>query len=180
MAIAVNISGQAELARIQAHLARLSDTGNRKKLLNLIGAEAETQTHRRIRDEKTAPDGTPWESWSDAYAKTRHGNHALLMGEGELDDSIQYLVKGNKVYVGSPLIYAAVHQEGFDGAVQISAHHRRITQAFGKVLRHPVWQSVAAHVRHMKVPKREYLGLSQDNQQDLYALIGDFYGELLP
>ncbi|WP_283132485.1 phage virion morphogenesis protein [Enterovibrio norvegicus] len=179
MAIAVNITGDAELQRLQQHIARLSDAGNRRQLLALIGAEAETQTHRRIRDEKTAPDGTPWEGWSDGYAKTRHGNHSLLMGNGELDDSIQFQVRGNKVHVGSPLVYAAVHQDGFEGAVNIAAHHRRITQAFGKVLRHPVWQSVGAHVRHMKVPQREYLGLSNENRQDLYALIGDFYGDLL-
>ncbi|MEI8607815.1 hypothetical protein P4S70_01240 [Enterovibrio sp. Hal110] len=55
MAIAVNITGDAELQRLQQHIARLSDAGNRRQLLALIGAEAETQTHRRIRDEKPRP-----------------------------------------------------------------------------------------------------------------------------
>lgn len=179
MSISVEIRGDVELQRIRQHVEQLSDTGNRAKLLELIGAEVESQTHRRLRDEKTAPDGSAWEPWSDGYAATRHGNQSLLMGEGALDDSIQYFITGSKVHVGSPLAYAAVHQDGFDGAVQISAHNRLIKQAFGRALKSPVWQSVKAHTRQMSVPQREYLGLSTENQRDLQALIGDFWGEKL-
>lgn len=178
MGISVDIQG-AELQGILAHIQKLNDPASRERLLDLIGAEVESQTHRRIRDEKTAPDGSAWPEWSTSYAATRHGNQSLLMGGGELDDSIQYLVRGKKVHVGSPLAYAAVHQEGFDGAVNISAHNRLIRKAFGKALKSPVWQTVKPHTRQMQTPQREYLGLSTENQHDLQALIGDFYGDIL-
>ena len=177
MSISVHITGDEHLAQIQAHIERLSDAG--EQLLNLIGAEVETQTHRRLRNEKTAPDGAPWLDWSERYAKTRHSNHSLLMSEGELDDSIQYYTNRNTVHVGSPLVYASLHQNGHNENVQISSHNRLINQAFGKALAHPVWQTVKSHSRHIQVPQREYLGLSDENSQDIQRLLFDFYGDLL-
>ncbi|WNJ96542.1 phage virion morphogenesis protein [Vibrio ruber] len=180
MSISVTIyNGDTELQQMRQFLERLSDTGNRDKLMHLIGAEAESQTHRRIRNEKTAPDGSPWPEWSPQYSGTRHGNQSLLMGDGALDDSIQYYVKGNQVSIGSSLAYAAVQNDGFDGMVSVPAHTRLIHQAFGRELAFPVYQSVSAHSRHLEVPQREYLGLSSENETDLLTLIGDFYGDML-
>lgn len=179
MGISVDVTGDLDLSSVQELIVKLSDAGNRNELLDLIGAEAESQTHRRIRDEKTAPDGTPWPEWSDNYAKTRHGNQSLLMGSGELDDSIQYQVRDENVYLGSALVYSSVHQEGFDAGIKVKSHTRLIRQAFGKVLNSPVLQTVKSHVRHMKVPQREYMGLSDENKDDIEGLIFDFYGDLL-
>ena len=97
--------------RILARLERLAefDLG---PLLEGIGMEVETQTRRRIQDEKTTPDGGSWPEWSADYAKTRHSGHSLLQGEGHLLDSITYEVTGDSVLVGSPLVYAATHQFG--------------------------------------------------------------------
>ena len=97
--------------RISELAAGLTDFG---PLLESIGAEVESQTRRRIAEEKAAPDGTPWQPWSDAYAETRHGGHSLLEGEGELLDSLQFLVGSDRVEIGSNLIYAAIHQHGGD------------------------------------------------------------------
>lgn len=107
--IQIEISG---LERLQDRLAAIADLKSDHDFLDAIGAEIESQTHRRIREEKTAPDGQKWPKWSDDYAATRHGGHSLLMGHGELDDSIQFDVDGDEVLVGSNLIYAAIHQFG--------------------------------------------------------------------
>lgn len=97
--------------RILARLERLAefDLG---PLLEGIGMEVETQTRRRLQDDKAAPDGSPWPEWSADYARTRHGGHSLLQGEGHLQGSITYEVRGDSVLVGSPLVYAATHQFG--------------------------------------------------------------------
>ncbi len=79
-----------------------------------IGAEVESQTRRRIEEGGPDPDGTPWEEWSDAYAGTRHAGHSLLVGEGDLLDSIQFITRGAEVEVGTNLIYGAIHQFGGD------------------------------------------------------------------
>ena len=97
--------------RISELAAGLTDF---RPLLEAIGAEVESQTRRRISEEKASPDGTPWQPWSEAYGETRHGGHSLLEGEGDLLDSIQYVVEGDRVEIGSNLIYAAIHQHGGD------------------------------------------------------------------
>ena len=97
--------------RISELAAGLTDF---RPLLESVGGEVESQTRRRISEEKAAPDGTPWQPWSDDYAETRHGGHSLLEGEGELLDSLQFLVGDDQVEIGSNLIYAAIHQHGGD------------------------------------------------------------------
>ena len=83
-------------------------------LLDVIGATVESQTRRRISEEKSAPDGAAWPDWSEEYAATRHGKNSLLEGEGDLIGSLDHQVAGNEVEVGSNLIYAAPHQFGFE------------------------------------------------------------------
>lgn len=179
MAQAVQVIGLEEIQRYEELIATLGDPKHKAELLDAMGAIVESQTRRRIADEKTAPDGSPWPDWSPQYAKTRHGNQSLLQGGGDLLDSITYVVQRNQVRIGSPLPYSGVHQDGFSGAVQVDAHTRLITQAFGKALAFPVYQSVGAFTRQMNTPQREFLGLSSDNQHEVFAVIGDFWKELM-
>lgn len=111
-----------------------------------IGGEVESQTRRRIQSEKASPGGEPWPAWSEQYARTRHGGHSLLQGEGPLLDSIQSLVEGDELQVGSNMDYAAAQNFGFDEA---------------------------------NLPAREYLGLSQENVDDLEAVILHWVGRQL-
>ncbi len=81
-------------------------------ITNTVAAIVESQTRRRIQDEKTAPDGTPWAAWSPGYAETRHSGQSLLQGEGDLLDTIFGEQRGDEAVVGSPLVYAAIQQHG--------------------------------------------------------------------
>ena len=112
----LEISIESEgLDRLNLRLAQLTaGLTDFRPLLEALGAEVESQTRRRISEEKAAPDGTPWQPWSDAYGETRHGGHSLLEGEGELLDSLQFLVGSDRVEIGSNLVYAAIHQHGGD------------------------------------------------------------------
>jgi phage gpG-like protein len=58
---------------------------------------------------------------------------------------------------GSKVPYAAVHEEGFQGTVQIPAHSRTQTQAFGRKIDPPQTVQVSAHSREMSIPARPYL-----------------------
>lgn len=179
MSISVQVTGTNELQRYQQLMDTLGDPKHKAELLDALGGIVESQTKRRIQDEKSSPNGKPWAEWSSAYAKTRHGNQSPLQGDGDLLDSIQFVVEKNQVRIGSPLAYAAVHQDGFSGAVQVDAHTRLITQAFGKALAFPVYQSVGAFSRLMNIPQREFLGLSTDNQNEVYAVLGSFFEGLM-
>ncbi|KEA51797.1 MULTISPECIES: phage virion morphogenesis protein [Mangrovibacter] len=180
MAISVEVSGTEQLAKVRMAVEKLSDGALQQELLESIGATVESQTRRRISDEKTSPAGEKWQDWSERYRKTRNGNQSLLQGNGDLLDSIQFITERGRVRVGSPLAYAAVHQDGFSGNVSVSAHKRLITQAFGRALKHGVWQTVGAHKRMMNIPQREYLGLSAENNDELMHVISDFWNGVLP
>ncbi|MBF0445089.1 MAG: phage virion morphogenesis protein [Magnetococcales bacterium] len=139
-AIIINAQG---LERLQARLNNLAglELGS---LTEALAAEGESQTRRRIAEEKEAPDGTAWEEWSDSYAETRHGGHSLLEGEGDLLDSINAFVDGETAHVGSNLIYAAIHQFG------------------------------GAEVGMDYIKPRPYLGFSADNSDDLVGVVDDW------
>lgn len=66
---------------------------------------------------KAAPDGSPWQEWSEDYAKTLESHQSLLVAnskEGaQLWDSLTHQVIGDEaVLVGTNVIYAATHQFG--------------------------------------------------------------------
>jgi phage virion morphogenesis protein len=82
------------------------------ELLDALGMLIVGQTQRRIHKEKTAPDGTDWQEWSERYAKTRHANHSLLENEGYLVQGMQHVVSGDEVHVGTNMIYGATQQFG--------------------------------------------------------------------
>jgi phage gpG-like protein len=52
--------------------------------------------------------------------------------------------------------YAAVHEFGFRGTVQVPAHSRRMTQAFGRPV-DPRQVAVQAHSMRMNIRARPYL-----------------------
>jgi len=115
------------------------------KLEGKAAAVIESQTRRRISSEKTDPEGTAWDDWSPAYAKTRHGGHSLLQSTGALlDDIFHDKQRGNWV-VGSSLIYAAIHNEGGGETAGRS-----------------------------NIPARRFIGLSADNEQELDEILFDY------
>lgn len=111
------------------------------QLYDTLGSEIESQTRRRISEEKTDPDGDEWDEWSEAYAAARPSRGGLLDLGGGLVDSIAYEVAGDAIIVGSNLVYALVHQEGH---------------------------------KDMGIPARPYLGVSEENLDDLGQLVVDF------
>ena len=112
MSLAITVDS-AGLEGLNERIRRLAaGLGDSESLLQSLAAEIESQTRRRIADEKSAPDGTPWPGWSDAYARSRHGGHSLLQSEGSLLDSITSAVSSGAAETGSNLVYAALQQFG--------------------------------------------------------------------
>ncbi len=136
--------------RLAERIARLGDMDTRP-LMDEAGALLVSQTQRRIDSEKTDPDGTPWQAWSESYAGSRHHGQSLLVASEALLDSIDHIVGlgGDSVEWGTNLIYGGSHQNGLD--MSVVGSRRRIT-----------------------IPARPYLGISEDNEADLAYLIDDF------
>lgn len=132
-------------------IGRLNDD-ELAELIYQVGGMVEDQTKLRIADEKRAPDGQPWAPWSEAYDNSRnHAKHSLLVGEGNLRDSIQNYTTGLEAVVGSNLIYAAVHQNGTDPS------RRKAGVPDGAV--------------GAGIPARPYLGLSAENRNAIEELV---------
>ena len=111
------------------------------QITKTVAGTIDTQTRRRIQDEKTAPDGTPWADWSPAYAETRHSGQSLLQGEGDLLDTLFGKQRGDDAVVGSPEIYAAIQQHG------------------------------GAEVGKPELPARQFLGVSDDNAREIEDVV---------
>ena len=94
--------------RAHASIGRLLDTlANPRPALDEIGARLVASTLERFRSE-SAPDGTPWQRSLRALVQ----GGQTLQDTGRLRDSIQHVVRGDGVDIGSNLVYAAIHQFG--------------------------------------------------------------------
>ena len=59
--------------------------------------------------------------------------------------------------VGTNKEYAAAHEYGFDGVVNVRQHLRMQVVAFGKRMIAPKQVTVKAHTAHMRLPERSFL-----------------------
>lgn len=132
------------------------------ELLESLGATVESQTRRRIEEEQTAPDGTPWPAWSSGYAATRHGNQNLLQNEGHLLDSLHYVVGVDDVRIETNLIYAAIHQ--FGGTIK-PKNGPHLVFSLGE-------QTV--FTKEVNLPARPFMGLSDEDIDEIEQTLSNF------
>ena len=115
-AFEIDLSDVERMAReLTAAMNRLK-VMDQAQLLHDLGVEMEAQTKERF-EEKVDPDGTPWEAWSTRYAARRRKQApgaSILRGRGPgLYESIASAVSGERINVGSRMVYAGVHQHGW-------------------------------------------------------------------
>ena len=165
------------LKAVQARLDRLGELGatELRPLLEEIGETVASQTKQRF-DDQTAPDGTAWAP----SQRATDDDGQILVDKGILKNAIGYQVGSGQVQIGTNVVYGAVHQLGSaDEPVKVPAHQRRITQAFGRELRFPVWVDVGAYSFVQNIPARPYLGLSDADEAEIGQVVDDFIREVL-
>jgi phage gpG-like protein len=96
------------------------------------------------------------------YVKTdKLSGQVLHVRTGTLRRSINQSVKqdGKRVLgvVGTNVKYARAHEYGFSGTVDVKAHLRTISQAFGRPLATPATQNIRAYSRKVNLPERSFL-----------------------
>lgn len=140
----------------------------RRPALRAIGQGGVSQTRRRFQLGR-APDGTPWK-------KGRKKTGQTLIKDAFLVRSIAAQPPSETgVSWGSNRVYAAIHQMGFSGPVQVGAHSRVVRQIFGRPTT-PRRQDVKAHTRQMNMPARPYLGISAQDGVDLSTILLNYIG----
>lgn len=115
-AIALDVSDLERMSRdIAQAMNRLSNM-DQAQLLHEMGVEMEGQTKERF-EEKKSPSGSPWRHWSPRYAERQRRSNpgaSILRGGGPgLYESISSRVTRQGLVVGSRMVYAGVHQEGW-------------------------------------------------------------------
>lgn len=128
-------------------------------LLEEIAALGESQTRRRITDEKTAPDGTPWKP-------NLAGTSILLQSGQNLLASVASSSDDEEAVWGAGWEFAHIHQ---DGAV--------ITAKTAAALQFRVGDR-SVHAKSVTIPARPFVGLSAENRAELDELITDHFAQL--
>lgn len=160
----------AEIERITGEMA--DRIRNRKRAMEAIGALAKESVRTNF-----AEGGRP-----DKWDPPKYRNGQPLRDTGRLMNSIGKQVDGNKIYVGTNVVYAAVHHFGakkgsFGTFVHmVKTHQRRATEAFGKQLKFPVWATVPAHAREVSlpwgdIPARPFMLLQDEDVADINDLL---------
>lgn len=154
--ITVDVSEIA--AHIVPKLKRLADI-DKSALLDVLGALGVSQTQKRIASEKRSPDGEAWRP-------NRRGGSILVL-EGHLLGSIDHQVGSDEVSWGSSLVYAAIHQTG--GTIRAKS---------GKSL-HFMMGNQHFFPKSVTIPARPYLGLSEENKQEIADTLNEWISEVL-
>lgn len=157
VAIVVDVSSlasaRAQLDRLRSF--RLSDGAR------LLAPILESQTRRRIMDEKSAPDGAAWKpNLESTPTLVRSGRH--------LHDAIAGRTEGNDAIVEAHWQHAWVHQQGL--TIRPKTKKRLTFTVRGrKVL-----------ARKVTIPARPFMGLSKANEEEiveeLNAMLADLVG----
>lgn len=122
---------------------------DRSDLMIRLGELVVSQTQRRIRSEKTAPDGSSW--------KANLLGTSILFRSGALAGSVHSNAQASRFEVGSDLIYARIHNQG--GAIKPKNKKALSFPLRGRQDRHTVGA--------VNMPKRQFLGLSPANEGEL-------------
>ncbi len=130
-------------------------------LMEEIAALGESQTRRRITDEKTAPDGTAWKPNLEGTSILQQTGQNLLA-------SVGFTSTDDEAVWGAAWEYAHVHQ---DGAV--------ITPKTAAVLQFKV-KGKTVHAKSVTIPARPFVGLSEENRAEITDLVTDHFGRLAP
>jgi phage virion morphogenesis protein len=145
------------------HLRALAK-GVPERLTRAVAEGVASRTIRRF-DEQKGPDGRPWPPLSpatlmgevgpkdrlkgggfSARAQRRMALRKALIRTGRLRNSIAWKVMGSRVYVGTNVAYARIHQFG------------------GR----------AGRGRKVRIPARPFLGFSEEDLEEVEALLREW------
>ncbi len=156
VSITVDVS---DFARVEALVTRLS-AFDATELMSAVGAMGESQTRRRITEEKTGPDGTAW-------VPNREGTSILLKTGEHLLGSLAWDASSTQAEWGAAWEYAHVHQ---DGATITPKAAKQLSFMLGGKL---------VHAKKVTIPARPFIGLSTENGEEILRLVTDVFGGLL-
>lgn len=132
--------------------------GNKQDLLDSVGDALVSGTLARFNAEED-PQGNKWKP----SRRAREEGGQTLSDTTMLRGSVEYATAGDKVMVGSNLPYALIHQKG--GTIKPKK---------GKYLKFKGLGGKDVFAREVTIPARPYLGVSDEDREEVKATIADF------
>lgn len=129
------------------------------ELMTDIASIGEEQTRRRITDEKTAPDGTPW-------LPNTQGTSILMQSGQHLLSSLAWTSSAEQAEWGATWEYAHVHQ---DGMTIVPKNGKALVFTLGR-------NAQMIHAKKVTIPPRPFVGLSDDNIKEIIDVVTDHFG----
>ena len=168
--VSISVELQEATAR-QALRDLLTRMENPRNFYKGVGDLLLASTSTRFETE-TGPDGKPWTPLKAATIRARTKNKQLPLkilrsnskgkAGSSLAGSINYIATDDEVRVGSPVIYAAIHQLG--GTIEKQAGSRyMVGRRFAKRDKEG-GADVAIKAHTITIPARPYIGISAADQ----------------
>lgn len=175
----LRVEGQDQVER--ALFALTAKVADMTPLMDIIGGYLEADAQDNFKGEHS-PAGVPWQP-SGRVRRTAVGKMGPQKPKGKtLQDSRRLFLSITRqsgptsVEVGTNVVYARRHNQGWSGTEQVASHTRVMREVFGVKLAEPITVTVKAHSRKASTPKREFLGMSPGAQQDILGEIADYLG----
>lgn len=136
----------------------------------LIGNAAVSMVNQNFRDAGWRDGGLkPWKKTKRQMGKGKGSQYLPLHSSREhLSRSTQYKKTGpGEVTISNPVPYASIHNDGFEGNVNVKAHKRTISKGKNKGNKY----SVRAFSRRMYIPQRQFMGESRELNEKIENII---------
>ena len=150
----------AEIRRLSKTLKKLEDT-NFKAINKNIAVGLRNSTLERFKKEQS-PNNKKW-----VKRKYINSRKKLLKDTGTLRNSIKAKADNKMATLGTNLEYASTHQFG--------AKNRRIKAKNCKVLKFRIGNKcISAKEVVVNIPARPFLGISEEDKQDIKDILNDY------
>jgi len=153
---------------IQEKIARLRD---RKPLMEILAGDLENAVQSNFRTEGARLPGGKWKELKPATIKRKKGNASILVGKGNLQNSIARSFNNNEALAGTNLPYAAIHQ--FGGTINMAARSeifKRTKNKKGKFKKLPkdfpkrvLGRGYTFGAYQINIPARPFLAVNEDD-----------------
>jgi phage virion morphogenesis protein len=114
------------------------------------------------------PEGKPWTPLAPS-TRERKKEPRILIESHQLRDTINYRADDRSVTIGSPKVYAAIHQFGGRTRAHVIKPRNK------KALNWPGGKHPVGAVNHpgSNIPARPFLGLSKEDREEIVEIIRD-------
>ena len=118
--------------------------------------------------------------WKPSRRAVVEGGRTMI-DTGRLMKSITSRAYRDRAEVGTNVIYAAIHQFGFEGDVEVKSHIRKVKSRDIRKGRKKIASGITvvrSHSRHMNIPARPFLMVQDEDWREIREAILEYLMEV--